>query len=168
LLALDFDFDAEGRANVAALDNAAAHPDVARKIGGLERIVESAAARVADERMIGAREAVVVTELVEVGDVFELAGAKRSFAGEGPVARGKSWRAGGQADDRRGNIFTGEAITNEEVGGGPWLGQVGNGGNDWVGFRSMGQQGSGVRRRRRNFELGSLLRASRLGGFGPR
>jgi hypothetical protein len=86
LLALNFDFDAEGWANVAALDDAAAHPDVPGKIGCFERIVESAAARVADKRMIGAGETVFVTQLAQVGDVFELAGAVRSFAGEGPVA----------------------------------------------------------------------------------
>ncbi|SRR6266849_875566 len=107
LLALDFDFDAERGANVAALYNATAHPDVAWKIGSLERIVKSATARVADEGMISARKAVVVAEPLQVGDVFELAGAIRGFAGEGPVARGKSGRAGGQPDDRRGNILTG-------------------------------------------------------------
>jgi len=61
LLALDFDFDAKGRADVAALDDGAAHPDIAGKIGSFQRIVESVAARVSDERMIGAREAVFVT-----------------------------------------------------------------------------------------------------------
>src|SRR3984957_14776625 len=125
LLALDFDFDAEGGANVAALDNAAAHPDVAGKIGSLERIVKSAAAGVADEGMIRAGEAVVVVQPVQVGDVFELAGAERGFAGERPITRGKSWRAGGQPHNSRGNIFTGQAIADEEIGGGPWLGKLG-------------------------------------------
>src|SRR6266404_670589 len=113
--ALDFDFDAEGRADVAALNNAAAHPDVSGKIGSLERIVESAAARIADEGMIGAGEAVVLAKPFQVGDVFELAGAIRSFTRESPVARGKSGRAGGQADNRRRNIFTGQAIADEKV-----------------------------------------------------
>src|SRR6266403_5807963 len=115
LLPLDFDFDAEGRADIASLDYAAAHPDVAGQIGSLQRIVESAAARIADEGMIGAGEAVVLAKPFQVGDVFELAGAIRSFTRESPVARGKSGRAGGQADDRRWNIFTGQAIAHEKV-----------------------------------------------------
>src|SRR5882724_3895986 len=79
LLALDFDFDAEGWADIAALNDSSAHPDIAGQIGSLEGIVESAAARVADKRMIGAREAVVITEPVHIGDVFELAGTVRSL-----------------------------------------------------------------------------------------
>src|SRR6266403_3249746 len=115
LFALDFDFDAEGWTDIASLDYAAAHPDVAGKIGSLQRIVESAAARIADEGMIGAGEAVVLAKPFQVGDVFELAGAIRSLTRESPVARGKSGRAGGQADDRRWNIFTGQAIADEKV-----------------------------------------------------
>ena len=166
MLSLDFDFDAEGRANVAALDNAAAHPDVAGKIGCFERIVESAAARVADEGMIGAWESIVVAESLQVGDIFQLAGTVGSFAGEGPISCRKSWGAGGQPDDGRGNIFTVEAIADEEVGGGPRLGKVGDIGDGWVAFCGVGEQGVGIRRRRRNFELRSLLSASRFGGFG--
>ena len=168
LLALDFDFDAEGGANVAALDNAAAHPDVAGKIGSLERIVKSAAAGVADEGMIRAGEAVVVVQPVQVGDVFELAGAERGFAGERPITRGKSWGAGRQPQNSRRNIFTGQAIAHEEIGGGPGLGKFRDVGDNRVIFGGMGQQGSGVRRRGRNFELGSLLRASRFDGFRSR
>ena len=93
LLALDLDFDAEGRANVAALDDGAAHPDVAGKVGSFERIVQSAAARIANQGVIGPREAVVVAEPFQVGDVFQLAGTIRRLAGEGPIACGKSRRA---------------------------------------------------------------------------
>ena len=39
LFGLNLDFDAEGRANVAALDDGTANPDVARKVNGLEGIV---------------------------------------------------------------------------------------------------------------------------------
>src|ERR1700757_2012326 len=104
LLAVDFDFDAKRGADVAALDNAAAHPDVAGKIGCFEGIVQSSAARIGDEGMIRMREAVVIAEPLQVRDIFELAGAKRGFAGEGPIAAGKIGGAGGQADDRRGNV----------------------------------------------------------------
>ena len=80
LLALDFDFDAEGRTDVAALNDGAAHPDIAGKVGGLEGIVERTAARIADKGMIGPRVAVVVPEPLQVRDIFELAGAVRSLS----------------------------------------------------------------------------------------
>src|ERR1700676_2382447 len=89
LLALDFDFHAERWANVAALDYGPSHPDVAGKIGSFQRIVERPAARVPNQGMIGARETVIGTQLVDVGDVFQLAGTVRSFARERPIARNK-------------------------------------------------------------------------------
>ena len=76
---MDFDFDAERRANVAALNDSPAHPDIAGQIGSLERIVKSAAARIADKGMIGAGKAIVVPEPVQIRDVFELAGTVRSL-----------------------------------------------------------------------------------------
>ena len=80
LFALDFDFDAEGGTDVAALNNGAAHPDVAGQIGGLEGIVERTAARIADKGMIGALVAIVIPEPLQVRDIFELAGAVRSLS----------------------------------------------------------------------------------------
>ena len=80
LLALDFDFHAEWRANVAALDYGSSHPDVAGKVGSFQRIVERSAARVPNQRLIRARETVIGTQLVDVGDVFQLAGTVWSFA----------------------------------------------------------------------------------------
>ena len=68
---MDFDFDAEGRADVGALDNGAANPDVTGEIDGMERVVESASAGIADERMGGIAIAVVGTHFVQVGDVLE-------------------------------------------------------------------------------------------------
>jgi hypothetical protein len=119
LLALDFDFDSQGRADVTALDDGAAHPDVARKVGSLQRIIERAAARVTDKGMAGASETVVAAEPVQVGDIFELARTVGSLAREGPITCGKSGRAGGQPDYRGGDIFTRKAIADEEVGRGP-------------------------------------------------
>lgn len=168
LLGLDFDFDAEGRADVAALDDGAAHPDVAGKIGSLERIVEGTAARVADKRMIGAREAVFFAEPVHVGDILELAGAVRSFAREGPVAGGKCRRAGGQTDDRCGNILTSQTIADKEIGRRPGLRKIGDISDYGIGFGGMGQQGRRIRRRRRDLQLGSLLGVSGFGRFGSR
>src|ERR1700739_4679481 len=130
LLALNLDFDAERRANVAPLDYGPSHPDVAGKIGSLQRVVQGAAARVSDERMIGARETVVGTELVQVGDVFEFAGTERSLAGEGPVACQKSRRAGRKPHNRCRNVLSGEAISDEKVDGGPGLCEIRNIGED--------------------------------------
>ena len=48
LLVLNFDFNAEGRANVAALNHSTADPDVARKVNGFQGIKEGAAARITD------------------------------------------------------------------------------------------------------------------------
>ncbi len=94
LLALDFDFDAEGRADVAALDDGAANPDVVGwKADGVERIEQSATARIADEGMSGMAEIVIVAESFEIADIFELASAVGRFAGEGPIARWEGWRS---------------------------------------------------------------------------
>ena len=80
MLALDFDFDAQRWTDIAALNDRPTHPDIARQIGSLEGIVESAAARVADKGMSGAGETIVITEPVHVGDVFELAGTVGSLS----------------------------------------------------------------------------------------
>lgn len=80
LLAADIDFDTERGTNVAALDYPAAHPHVSGKIESFHRIVKSAAARIADERMIGLAIVIVRAQLFEVANVFELAVAVGSFA----------------------------------------------------------------------------------------
>ena len=167
LFGLDFDFDAEGRADVAALDNGAANPDVVgRNAGGAQGIVERAAAGIADERMIGTLEIVFVAKLAEVRNVFELAIAERSFAGEGPIAGGGSGGAAGKANDGGGNIFTGEFVADEEIGGGPGLGKIRDFGDRGLGFGGMREGGVGVWRRRGNFELRGLLNDRLLHGLG--
>lgn len=166
LLALDFDFDSVGRANVAALDYGAAHPDVAREIGCFEGIVKSAAARIANQGVIGAQEAVFVAEPAQVGDIFELAGAIRRLAGEGPVARGKRWGTRGQTDDGCGDILPREAIAEEEIGRGPRFGEVGHIGDGRARLCCVGEEGGWIWRWGRNFQLGSLFRARGFGGFG--
>ena len=59
LFVLDPNFDAEGRANIAALDDGTADPDIAGEVGGFEGIVEGVAAGIADEGMIGGAVVVV-------------------------------------------------------------------------------------------------------------
>jgi hypothetical protein len=169
LFALDFDFDAEGGADVAALDDGAANPDVVwRKADGVERVEESAAAGIADEWMTGVAEIVVVAQLFQVADIFELAIAKGGFAGEGPIPGGKGGGARGQAYDGGWNTFTGEVIANKKVRGGPGLGEFINIGDHGIGVACVGQCGVGIRWRRRNFDLGSLLDDRLLDGLGSR
>lgn len=83
---MNLDLYADGRADVAALDNGAADPNVAREADGLERVVERVGAGIANQGMVGVVKIVVLEEFVEVGDIFELAVAGRSPAGEGPIA----------------------------------------------------------------------------------
>ena len=85
LFALDLELNAKGRANVAALDDAAANPDVAGKAGSFQGIVKRAAARIADEGMSGSAKAVFCFQLFKVGDVLEMAGAVGGFARKGPI-----------------------------------------------------------------------------------
>ena len=66
LLALDSNFYAERGANIAALNCATADPDIARKAGSLERVVESSAARIADQRMSGMLEIVIIAKFFQI------------------------------------------------------------------------------------------------------
>jgi hypothetical protein len=86
LFALNFNFDAERRANVTALHDSAANPDATGKAGGPQGIIKSVAARVAHERMISTPIVIIVAEFVEVADVFELAVAVGGLARESPIA----------------------------------------------------------------------------------
>src|SRR5713226_5426500 len=87
-LALDLDFDAEGRAQIGSLHDASSHPNAPRKIGQFERVKHRAAAGVSDHGMFGGAEAVIVFQPVQVGEVLELAIAVGGFLLEGPVAAG--------------------------------------------------------------------------------
>ena len=133
----------------------------------MERIEQSATARIADERMRGMAEIVIVAEFFEIADIFELAIAVGRFAGEGPIAGGKAGGAGGQAYDGGGNIFAGKVVADEEVGGGPGLGEIADRGDNGIGIAGMGQSSVGVRRRRGNFNLWSLLGDGLFHGLGP-
>ena len=166
LFVLDFDFDAEGRANIAALDDGAANPDIAGKIDRAQRVIESAAAGIADQWMCGLAIVVIDAQLVEIGDVLELAVAVGSFAGERPVAGDGGGRAARKTNDGGGNIFSGEFIANEKIGGGPGFGELMNVGNGRMRFVGVREQGIGIGCGRRNFNLRSGLLANSLFG-GP-
>ena len=73
-LALNFYFDADGRAQIGSLHDASANPGAAaRKIGGFERIEHRPAAGVPDHGMFRGPESVIVFQLLQVGEVFEFA-----------------------------------------------------------------------------------------------
>jgi|SRR5271157_348035 len=163
LFALDLEFDAEGRADVAALNDGAANPDIAGKAGGLQGIVKSMTAVIADEGMIGGTKAVFIFEFIEVGDVFEFAGAVGRFARESPVAGRGSGGTAGKTDDGGGNILTGEAVAHKEIGGRPGLGKISNLGDGGIGFRGVRKRSGGIRSGSGHFNLGRRFNA---GGFG--
>ena len=79
---MNLEFDAEGRADVAALNDGAANQDIAGKAGKSQGIIESMAAMIADEGMIGGTKTVLILEFLNVGNVFEFAGAVGSLAGK--------------------------------------------------------------------------------------
>jgi len=153
VFALDFELDAEGRAEVGALGDGAANPDVAGEIGHFGGIEEGVAARIADHGVFGATKTIFVGEFVEVGDVFELAISVRGVHGESPITVRLVRRAAGEAHEKRGNIFAGEAVAKVKIFGGPGLGHLGDGGDLRIGVGSVGKQCAGVGGGRRNFEL---------------
>lgn len=163
MFALDLEFDAKRRANVAALDDGAADPDVAQKAGSFQRIVESVAARIADEGMIGSAKAVFCFQLFKVGDVFELAGTVRGFARKSPVAGWRGGRTSRKTNDGGRDVFAGEAVANEEIRGRPGLGEIGNFGDSGIGLRGMRERCGGIGSGRWNFDLGRRLDTGEFG-----
>ena len=85
LFALNLEFDAEGRADVAALNDGPANQDIAGKGSEPQGIVESMAAMIADKGMIGGTEAVFTLEFLHIGNIFEFAVAIGSLTRESPV-----------------------------------------------------------------------------------
>jgi hypothetical protein len=85
-LALHFDFDAEGGPKVGALDDASAYPNAPGEIGQFQRVKHRATAGVSDHRMFRGAKTIVGSQLVQIGDVFELAIAEGRFLREGPIA----------------------------------------------------------------------------------
>ena len=157
LLALNADFDAEGRAEVAALHDGTADPHVASEAGSSQGVIQSAAAGIADERMRGVTEVVIGEELVQVSDVLQLTIAVRSAAGEGPIACRGGGRAARKANDGGGNVLAGEPVANKKVHRRPRLGKIRNRGDGGIVLIGVGKQSVGIWRGRRNFDLGSRL-----------
>src|SRR5579863_6865575 len=80
VFALDLDFYADGGTDVATLDDGAANPEIAGKIGGFERIEQDTGAGIADQRMSRGFVAVFLAQLIEVTNIFQLAGAVDGLA----------------------------------------------------------------------------------------
>ena len=74
------DFYADGGTNVAALDDGAANPEIAGKIGGFERIEQDTGAGIADQGVSRGFVTVFLTQLIEVTNIFQLARAIDGFA----------------------------------------------------------------------------------------
>jgi len=166
--ALDADLYAQRGTDVGALDDGAANPDIAGKIGGAEGIIEGVTARIADQRVRSVTEIVIGAESVEIGDVFEFAVAVRRFAREGPVAGRGSGGASREPHDCGRDVFASEFIADEEIDRGPRLGHVGDLSNGGVLLVGVGQEGIGVRSRGWYFNLRGGFRASgALEGLGP-
>ena len=138
VLAVDSDFDAEGRAEVGALNYGAASEQVAGQSGVFQRIVKSAVAGIADKGMAGLRVAIVGFQFIKVIEVFEAAVGVGGAHSEGPIAGRLSGGTLRQANQQGRNVFTGGAIVEGELAGVPRLGEVGNGGDG--GIRSNGDR----------------------------
>src|SRR6266850_2294606 len=157
-LALNLYFDAERRAEIGALHNAAAHPDsTAGKIGGFERVKHRAAAGVSDHGMLRGAEAVIIFQLVQVGEVFELAISERGFLLEGPVAACLGRRACRQTNEKRGDVFSSEAVANEKLSRGPRSGHLRRVGDPGLRIGGMREQSAWIGRRRGNLDLRLLF-----------
>ena len=89
LFTLNFDFDSERWAKVAALNDSSADPDITWEVRRLHRIIKGAAAGIPNQGMLCSLIVILGPELVQIADVLKLAGAvwglprKRPIAGRG-------------------------------------------------------------------------------------
>jgi hypothetical protein len=166
VFALDLDEDAERGTQVGAFDDGSADPDVAEDVHAFEWVEEGAGTGIADHGVLGVAVAVVVAELVEVGDVFELAASVGRIHGDGPIAVRLVGGASGQADEKRGNVLAGGAVDEEKVARGPGLFHVTEGCDGGVGAGRARQSGEGVHSRRGDLDPRSGSRSSDVNLFG--
>jgi len=155
--------DAEGRANVATLNDGAADPEVGGQAGSSQRIIECATARIPHEGVTGSAITIVCFQLLQVGDVFELARAIGGFARKGPIAVRRGRGTYGKTHDGSRSFFTREVVANEEIRRRPGLGESGNLGDGRVNLRGVREQSGRIRSGRGNFKLWRRLDASEFG-----
>src|SRR5215467_4216479 len=161
VLAANAKLDAERWAQIRALHDRASYDGArSRKSRGLGRIENRVITRIADHRMLGSVEAVVVSQLGEIGDVLELAIAERRVRRKRPVAAGSRSGAAREPHQNAGHVFAAEAVANEKLLRGPGLGH----------FLDSGDAGSvvgGVRRQSARVGRGRWhIDLRQLGGFG--
>jgi len=147
------EFDAEGRTDVGALDDGAADPDVSGEHGHFFWIEDRVAAGVANHGVLGGVKAIVAPQLVEIGEVFEVATAVGGAHDEGPVGGGLRSGAGRQAHQQSRKILSGGGIFKEEVFRGPRCAHFRDGGDNRFSFGSVGIRGGWVGSGKRHLEL---------------
>jgi len=160
---LNFDFDSEGWANVAALNDTSTDPDIAGQARGFQRVVKRTAAWIPNKGMLCGLIVIIGAELVEVADVLKLAGAVRGLPRKGPIGGGRSRRPTRKADDCGGNVLARKPVLDKEIRRRPRLRKVGYARDSRIFFIGVRERGRRVRRRGRNLNLRGRFDANGLG-----
>jgi len=113
--------------------------------------------------MTGSAKAVFCFEFFKVGDVLELARAVRGSAREGPITVRRCGGTHRKAHDGGKDIFTREAVANEEIRGRPRFGEIGDFGDDRIALGGVRERSGGIRSGRGNFNLGRRLNTCEFG-----
>ncbi len=104
---------------------------------------------------------VILCQLCQIGEVFELAISEGRIRGKRPVAARLRRRAARKTNEKRGNIFAGKRVAKEKLFGRPRLGHFRDVSNPRIGGTGVRQQGVWIGRRRGNFDLRLLFRGAR-------
>ena len=160
---MNFDFDSEGRANVAALNDTSTDPDIAGEGRGFQWIVKRTAAWIPNKGMLCGLIVIIGAELVEVADVLKLAGAVRGLPRKGPIGGGRGRRPAREADDGGGNVLARKPVLDKEIRRRPRLRKVGYARDSRISLIGVRERGPRVRRRGRNLNLRGRFDANGLG-----
>ena len=160
---MNFDFDSEGWANVAALNDTSTDPDIAGEARGIQWIVKRTAAWIPNQRMLCGLIAIIAAELFEVADVLKLAGAVRGLSGKGPIGGGRSRRPAREAHDCGGNVLAGKPVLDKEIRRRPRLRKVRYARDSRISLIGVRERGPRVRRRGRNLDLRGRFDTNGLG-----
>src|SRR5882762_906114 len=107
-------------------------------------------------------EAVIFFQLVQLGDVFQLAIAVGRVLLERPVAARLRRRATRQTNEQSGDVFAAEAVANIELFRGPRLGHLRSVGDAGIGVGGVREQRARIGRGRGDFDLRLLFGERRL------
>ena len=159
--ACHLEFDSERRAQIGSLHNRSARPNTPRKIAHFERVEYRAAARVPNHGMFRRVKAVILGQLCQVGQVFQLAIPEGRIRGKRPVAARLRRGTAGKTNEQCGNILAGQSIANKKLFGRPGLGHFRNVGDSRIGGTGVWQQSAWIGRGRGNFDLRLLFGGAR-------